>query len=194
MQVANKTSTRIRKNDGMSITKPQPNYYEQASDRLLFRALTSNDIPLWTPFFDRDDYMRFLGQDINEPAAERSKVWIDRQIQRKNEGQYGQLAIIEKASGKFIGLGGIIHRELYDKDELEITYSLLPEFWGNGYARELAKNFMDYAQATNEVKSVISMIHPENEASKKVAFANGLSLSGTAKFMGIPVEVYRFEF
>lgn len=178
----------------MSITKPKTDYYEQASDRLLFRSLTSDDIPLWTPFFDRDDYMHFLGQDINEPAAQRSKVWIDRQMQRQSEGQYGQLAIIEKASGKFIGLGGIIHRELYNKDELEITYSLLPEFWGKGYARELAKNFMDYAQATNEVKSVISMIHPENEASKRVAFANGLVLSGKAKFMGIPVEVYRVGF
>ncbi len=194
MQLANKASTRIRENDGMSITKPTPNYYEQASDRLLFRSLTPDDIPLWIPFFDRDDYMRFLGQDVNEPAAVRSQVWIDRQIQRQAEGQYGQLAIIEKASGKFIGLGGIIHRELYDKDELEITYSLLPEFWGKGYARELAKHFMDYAKATNEVTSVISMIHPENEASKKVAFANGLVLSGTAKFLGIPVEIYRFEF
>lgn len=174
--------------------KPKSNYYEQASDRLLFRSLTSEDIDLWVPFFDRDDYMRFLGQDITQPAAERSKVWIERQIQRKNEGAYGQLAIIEKDSGKFIGVGGIIHRELYGNDELEITYSLLPEFWGKGYARELAKNFIDYAKEETGVKSVISMVHPENEASIKVAHANGLKFDLMAKFMGIPVEVYRLKF
>ncbi len=93
-----------------------------------------------------------------------------------------------------IGLGGIIEPELYDKVEFEITYSLLPSAWGNGYARELAKHFIDYAEANIETKSVISMIHPENDASIKVAFANGLKLDGKAKFMGIPVEVYRLVF
>ena len=194
MQMVRKVSTLIRKNVGMPITSPKSTYYEQASDRLLFRSLTLDDVKLWTPFFDRDDYQRFLGQDITQPGNERANVWIERQIQRKDEGFYGQLAAIEKATGKFIGLGGIIERELYGKHELEITYSLLPSFWGNGYARELAKHFMDYAEATNEVKSIISMVHPENEASIKVALANGLVLSGKAKFMKIPVEVYRFEF
>jgi RimJ/RimL family protein N-acetyltransferase len=178
----------------MFITKPTSDYYEQASDRLLFRSLTSDDIDLWIPFFNKEDYHRFLGQDITEPGAERAKVWIERQIQRKNEGSYGQLAVIEKSSGKFIGVGGIIHRELYGKDELEITYSLLPEFWGKGYARELAKNFMDYVQQNVEKDSVISMVHPENEASIKVALANGLKFDCKAKFMKIPVEVYRYAF
>ena len=184
----------IRKKGGMSITKPATTYYEQASDRLLFRSLTLDDVDAWTPFFDRDDYQHFLGQVISEPGNERSKVWIERQIQRKDEGFYGQLAIIEKTSGKFIGVGGIIQRELYGKVEFEITYSLIPEFWGNGYAREMAKHFMDYAQANIDTRSIISMVHPENEPSIKLALANGLKLAGKAKFMGIPVEVYRYLF
>lgn len=175
----------------MRITKPKTNYYEQASDRLLYRSLTLDDIPRWIPFFDRDDYMRFLGQDIEKSAEERSTMWIERQIQRKNDGVYGQLAVIEKSTGDFIGVGGIILREIDDKEELEITYSLMPSVWGKGYARELAKHFIEYAKATNQVESVISMIHPENEASKRVAFANGLELSGEAEFMGFAVEVYR---
>jgi RimJ/RimL family protein N-acetyltransferase len=184
----------IRKNDGMSITKPNSNYYEQSSDRLLFRSLTLEDIQLWIPFFNKEDYHRFLGQDTSTPGSERAKVWIERQIQRKNEGTYGQLAIIEKSSGKFMGVGGIIHRELYGNDDLEITYSLLPEFWGKGYARELAQHFIDYAKDETEVTSVMSMIHPENEASKNVALANGLTFDRMAKFMSIPVEVYRLKF
>ena len=111
MPLMNKAFMLIRKNDGMRITKPTQQYYEQASDRLLFRSLTLDDIALWIPFFERDDYMRFLGQDIDEPAAERSKIWIERQIQRKNDGHYGQLAVIEKSTGNFIGVGGIIQRD-----------------------------------------------------------------------------------
>lgn len=194
MRMAKKASMLIRKSDGMSITKPKTAYYEQSSDRLLFRSLTLDDIPTWTPFFNQEDYHRFLGQDLSQPGELRARVWIERQIQRQNEGTYGQLAIIEKSSGKFIGVGGIIHRELYGNDDLEITYSLLPKFWGKGYARELAKHFIGYVQAETDAKSVISMIHPENEASKKVARANGLEFDRMAKFMRIPVEVYRLVF
>ena len=195
MRMVNKAFTLIRKSVGMPITKsPESKYYEQASDRLLFRSLTLDDIALWTPFFNKEDYHRFLGQDISLPGAERAKVWIERQIQRKDEGAYGQLAIIEKSTGKFIGVGGIIHRELYGKDEAEITYSLLSSAWGNGYARELAKHFMDYAENNIDIKSVMSMVHPENEASIKVALANGLTHAGKAKFMKIPVEIYRYTF
>lgn len=194
MQMVRKASMLIRKNDGMSITKPRTSYYEQSSDRLLFRSLNLEDIALWMPFFNQQDYHRFLGQDISKPAQERAEVWIQRQIQRKNEGTFGQLAVIEKCSGEFIGVGGIIHRELYGNDDLEITYSLLPEFWGKGYARELAKNFIDYAKQETGSESVMSMIHPENEASKKVAQANGLSFDRMAKFMSIPVEVHRLTF
>jgi ribosomal-protein-alanine N-acetyltransferase len=178
----------------MSITKPKTSYYEQSSDRLLFRSLTLEDLPLWMPFFNQEEYHRYLGQDISKPAEERAKVWIDRQIQRKKDGTFGQLPVIEKSSGQFIGVGGIIHRELYGNDDLEITYSLLPEFWGKGYAQELAKHFIDYAKTETDVQSVMSMIHPENEASKKVAAANGLTFDRMAKFMRIPVEVYRLTF
>jgi len=194
MQMARKTSMQIRKNDGMSITKPKTNYYKQSSNRLLFRSLKLEDIPLWMPFFNQQEYHRFLGQDISKPAKERANIWIQRQIQRKTEGTFGQLAVIEKSSDKFIGVGGIIHRELYGNHDLEITYSLLPEFWGKGYARELAKNFIDYAREETDVRSVMSMIHPENEASKKVAVANGLTFDRMAKFMSIPVEVHRLTF
>lgn len=178
----------------MSIIKPKTTYYKQASDRLLFRSLTVDDIPLWVPFFHRDDYMPFLMQDISLPAEERAQTWIERQIQRENEEQYGQLAVLEKSSGRFIGVGGVIHRELNGKDELEITYSLLPEFWGNGYARELAKLFIEHVRTNSDATSVISLIHPENNASINVAKANGLQLDGKATFMDVPVDVYRCVF
>lgn len=185
---------RIKRSVGVYTTKPTHTYYEQASDRLIFRALTVEDIALWTPFFDRDDYMHFLGQDVNTPGSERSKAWIERQIQRKEENDYGQLAIIEKSSNEFIGVGGIIERDIAGVQEYEITYSLMPSSWGKGYARELAKHFINFAHNAIETKSVISLIHPENQASISVALANGLKLDGEAVFMGIPVEIYRFIF
>ncbi len=86
----------IKKDGGMRITKPTPRYYDQASERLIYRVLVLDDVVSWTPFFNDDDYQRFLGQDLTVPGTERSKVWIERQIQRKAENCFGQLAIIKK--------------------------------------------------------------------------------------------------
>lgn len=175
----------------MHITRPSDDYYAQESERLSFRALTLSDVSAWTPFFDRDDYQRFLGQDITKPGVERAQFWIERQLQRKDENVFGQLAVIEKLSGSFIGIAGIIQRDIEETVEYEVTYSLLPEYWGNGYARELAKHFIDFAKENIATESIISMIHPENVASINVARANGLTLDGETEFMTIPVQIYR---
>jgi ribosomal-protein-alanine N-acetyltransferase len=176
----------------MSITKPPSHYYEQASDRLLFRSITLEDIEPWKEFCNQEDYHRFLGMDISIPSATRAKLWVDKQIERKENQQFGQLAIIEKSSGNLIGLAGIIGRPMNDTHEYEITYSLIPRYWGLGYATELANLFRGFALKNIDTKSVISMIHPDNIASIKVAEKNGMVPDGTTEFMGMDLIIYRF--
>lgn len=180
----------------MANTQPKEDYYNTIeSERIRFRPFNLSDIDDWTPFFDRNDYQRFLAQDTSIPGRQRSESWIKRQIQRKEEErEHGQLAVIEKSSGAFIGVGGIIGRAMDHGYEYEITYSILPKFWGKGYATELAGRFIEYAREHIETNSVISIIHTENEASVKVAEHNGLQRDATTEFMGMSVYIYRLTF
>lgn len=172
-----------------------PKYYHQESERLIFRSLKKEDIPNWVPFFDVDDYQHFVLQDTSIPGEDRAKEWIEFQIERAQRGVYGQLAVIEKSSGKFMGVGGIIERDdVNGKHELEITYSLLPNFHGKGYATELALNFIDFARENQLKSTVISLIHPENIASIRVAEKNGLKLSAKTEFREVEVLIYRLSF
>lgn len=169
-----------------------PSYTNQESQRLVFRSLKEEDIANWIPFFEVDDYQHFVMQDTFIPAEVRAKEWIEFQIERAKKGVYGQLAVIEKSSGKFIGVGGIIEREdVNGNHELEITYSLLPNFHGNGYATELALQFIDFVRKNQLKSSVISMIHPDNNASIRVAEKNGLTKDGTTTFRGVDILIYR---
>ena len=122
----------------MSGRLPKEDYYKQETDRLLIRALNERDIELWEAFFPNNPALRFLGveSDLFKDLSnyERSAKWINKQIERKNNGIHSQLAVIEKSSGKLIGLGGIIYRnEMGVDDEYEITYSLIPAFQGKGF-------------------------------------------------------------
>jgi [ribosomal protein S5]-alanine N-acetyltransferase len=42
------------------------------------------------------------------------------------------------STGQFVGRGGLRHVDLENKDEVEVGYAVLPDFWGRGLATELA--------------------------------------------------------
>jgi len=185
----------IRKSVGVHTIKPDKAYYRQTSNRLLFRSFKNEDIQDWLAFFKDDDaYYRFLGADQSIPKLTRATNWVEKQIERMMEGEFGQLAVIEESSGQLIGLGGIIPREFGNNYEYEITYSLIPQYWRKGYAIELAQHFRDYAKSTMPIQSVISMIHPNNAPSIKVAEKNAMILDGEHFIFGMTVLVYRYTF
>lgn len=175
--------------------KSSANYYNQKeSERLIFRKLTLDDVDLWSKFFENNDREHFLGPVNSELSNfEKSKNWITRQIERYVISEFGQLAIIEKETSQMIGVGGIIPRELEGKLEYEITYSLLPNKWGKGYATELSSHFIDWAFKNQLTTSLISIIHIDNFPSKNVALKNGLKFDFQSIFMTIPVQIFRIN-
>ena len=73
-------------------------------------------------------------------------------------------------------------------------YSLLPAYWGKGFAIEAARKARDTAFMKHYASTIISIIHIENEPSKKVARNNGMQLSGSTLFRGkYPVDIFRID-
>lgn len=170
------------------------NYFSQETERLAFRKLTENDIPGWSRFFVNNDRTHFVGaaQFAHLNEMEKATNWIQSQLDRYAAGNFGQLAVIEKESGKFIGVSGLIERELEEgKKDYEVTYSLLPECWSKGYATEAAMHFKKYAFNHLGCRSAISIIHVDNQPSENVALKNGMQKTVAMEFMGMPVNVYR---
>ena len=175
---------------------PSPEYYNQETDRLVFRQFEEKDIILWEPFFNDNPSLKYLGASMIEEISpnEKSTNWISRQINRQQNKEYGQLAVIDKKTGELIGVGGVIYRDLEAGDEYEITYSLLPKAWGKGLGTELATHFKNYLKDNTELDSVISIIHVENEASINVAKKNGMVLESEFEFLEMPVALFRTTF
>jgi len=115
------------------------NYYQQSSERLIFRKLTEADIPNWLPFFTDNDHLPFLGMDLSKDHQSLAETWIRKQFDRYQKDGLGHLAVIEKSSGAFIGMGGLLVRELMGRQEYEIAYSLKPKFWRKAYGTEIAQ-------------------------------------------------------
>ena len=169
------------------------NYFDQESKRLRFRKLSENDISGWIEFFEDNDRLHFLATDSTKTKDFLAKDWITRQLQRYKENGLGLLAVELKENGKFIGMGGIIPRELHGKNEYEIAYSLKPKFWKMGYGTEVAKQIKSFGFKNIETNRFISIIHIENSDSIHVAKKNGMHVLFRTEFMEMPVDVYGIE-
>jgi RimJ/RimL family protein N-acetyltransferase len=166
------------------------NYFEQKTERLYFRKLTVEDIPKWRPFFDNNESLPYLGIDLSKSFDVIAREWIEIQFPRYEETGIGHLAIIEKATNTFIGVGGLLPRELRNQPEYEIAYSLLPQYRGKGYATEIAKQLRLFGEENIQSKRFISIIHIDNKPSARVAVRNGMHIAEKTEFAGMPVEIY----
>ena len=95
-----------------------------------------------------------------------------------------------KPKNEFVGIAGLLHQEIDGKVETEIAFRIRPEHWNNGYPTEAAKACKDYGGTVLPKKGFISLIHPQNNASKRVAQKLGAERSRSVRFMGHEHEVY----
>jgi len=104
---------------------------------------------------------------------------------------YGHWAVEEKESGKFVGRIGFLNPEGWPG--FEVGWTLAREFWGKGYATEGARRALDYAFHDLDKDHVISLIHPENKNSIKVAERLGETLEGQTELLGHDVLIYGID-
>jgi [ribosomal protein S5]-alanine N-acetyltransferase len=162
----------------------------QETERLWFRPLENEDATIWLEFLKDDNSVKFLGMDLDQSPEERCKEWFMRVEDRYKNNLGGLNALIDKQTGDFIGQCGLLIQQVDGKQELEIGYSLMPQYRNRGFASEAAKKCRDFAFKNNFSDHLISIIHEENTRSKKVARRNGMTLIKRSLFMNLPVEIF----
>jgi len=167
------------------------NYFNQETKRLLLRKLTHDDIPTWTEFFINNDRLKFLGIDVTKEPKTLATEWIQSQLKRYENQGLGFLALIENDTNEFIGLAGIVPREINEKTEYEIAYSIKKEFWGNGYATEVATHLKKFGLENKIATRFVSIIDKENKDSINVAQKNNMTvLFDIENYLGMNVSVF----
>src|SRR5688572_2485850 len=106
--------------------------------------LTPKHIPLWAEFFKDPEAVVFHRTHLKEDHEESARIWIERQIERYEDGMYGLQALYDKETHEFIGMCGLINQEVDGREQLEVGYHVLSKYWGKGYAPEAARMFIDY--------------------------------------------------
>jgi [ribosomal protein S5]-alanine N-acetyltransferase len=169
-------------------------YHDQLeTDRLTTRFLTQEDILPWSAFFADEEAIKFFPDLQGDSGLDKSKHWIERQFSRYRENTYGLQALIRKETREFVGQCGLLIQEVDGLKETEVSYHILKKYWGNGYAPEAARLFINYAFSEKLTDSVISIIDTGNRKSQRVAEKNGLTVDKVTRHKELEVFIYRIS-
>ncbi len=147
----------------------------QETERLKFRLLEQNDFDEWTKLFEEKNVADFLKLDPTLSSTQLCQAWFDKAFHRYENALGGMNVLMDKITGRFIGQCGLLVQTIEGEERLEVGYSILPEFWNQGYAYEAASKCKNYAFKHDFADSLTSVVHINNIGSEKVARKNGMT-------------------
>jgi RimJ/RimL family protein N-acetyltransferase len=157
------------------------------TERLILRGFRESDLDAYAEMSASEEVMRYIGTGkvLSRGESWRSMAAI---IGHWYLRGYGLWAVEEQQSGEMIGRVGCWKPEGWIG--LEVGWSLRRAFWGRGFATEAGLVSIDYAFTKLQQSHVISLIHPDNKASRRVAEKLGEKLEAETEVLGNKALVY----
>lgn len=137
------------------------------TDRLRLSLLEHSDAGFILELFNSDDFIHYIG-DRNIRTIDDAKAYIDETLNTwYRPYQVGMFKVSTQKRNeqtvKNVGVCGLLKRNFLEAYDL--GYALLPEFYGNGYAREASKAVIEYAENVLDQKQVWAFSDPANRKS-----------------------------
>lgn len=161
----------------------------EETDRLLFRKIAATDYTTWLPFHQNSKSSKYWKGLPKNPKVACTQQF-ETIFKRYEDGTGGMNALINKKTGTLVGLCGLLVQVVDEQKELEIGYSILPEYWGLGYATEAAKKCKQVVFEKQWAAELICIIQIHNLPSRKVALQLEMTLRNTTTYKNNPVHIF----
>ena len=114
--------------------------FGEESKRLKFRKLVAEDFEAWKPLFYEKEPAEYLGLDTSMSPEKLCEAWFNKSNWRYDNSLGGMNVIVDKATDELIGQSGLLIQEMEGKKWLEGGYSILANFWKQGFESEASAN------------------------------------------------------
>lgn len=183
---------------------PETDHIE--TDRLLLRRMDESDLDFMIAVHADPEVARYLGSGKPRTPAE-TEQWLADVHEVYAIANLGPLIVTRKADGKRLGRSGLsdgalelnpppgqLRRMWFYRKHVpqgvafehmpELGYTFARENWGQGYASEAARAVSEYARTRLAYPAIMSVIHPDNIASRSVALKFGVRYADDVDMAG----------
>ncbi len=162
-----------------------------ATERLTLRPFREADLDAYAAMCTDAEVMRFL--NATGAILSRADAWrqMSMYLGHWELRGYGTWAVEERGSGDFVGRVGLHFPEGWP--DRELGWTIARKVWGRGYASEAARGAIAHAFGVLGWSHLVSLIHPDNHRSARVAERLGYYGHGTAEILGMQLTMYRLD-
>lgn len=158
--------------------------------RLIGRRIGPDDFQLLCELLQNPRVAATLGgvrsdDEVREFLAKNLEQWL--------RHGYGRWMWHSKADGRFVGRGGLLNIELDSHQEVEVGYALVPAFWRQGLATEIARASIEVAFNKLEISNLACFTEPTNLASRRVMEKAGFDYERDFLWQNLPHLLYRLR-
>lgn len=160
------------------------------TERLNLRQFCTADLEAYAAMLADPEVVAYIGsgETLSQAQAWKNMAMV---LGHWSLRGYGLWAVEEKATQTLIGRVGLYYPEGWPG--LEVGWMLARSYWGYGYALESAKAAVNVAFNQLQCPKLISLIHPENVRSQRVAQRLGSQRTTPLTLNGMPIWQYELS-
>ena len=160
---------------------------ELQTERTILRPFTLDDAIQAFSWLGDQEVMKYTlhGPDI---TLELTLSRIAGYIEHQQQYGFAKWIIIDRNTLKPIGDSGPLY--FPECQTFELGYRLLPGFWNQGIATEVATAWIRYCFQVLDLKNLMAFVHTKNLASIRVLEKSGFQFSHQECLMGMESRVF----
>lgn len=148
--------------------------------RLVLRPLTTDDADFMLELMNEPAFIRNVADRGIRQRADAVAYIEEKILPSYANFNFGFYGVDLKESSAPIGICGLVKRETLE--DVDVGFSILERYWGNGYAFEAAAAMMEYGRTVLGINRIVGITAPHNRASIRLLEKLGLKFQREIDF------------
>jgi [ribosomal protein S5]-alanine N-acetyltransferase len=144
------------------------------TERLLLQEFSLKDHPFIIELLNSEGWLKYIGDRKVKTPAQAKQYLVNGPILSYKTNGFGLYKVILKDSNATIGMCGLIRRK--NLENIDIGFALLPDYYGNGFAEEIASATLEYGFQSLSIENIVAITLPNNYSSIKLLGKLGMTL------------------
>lgn len=161
------------------------------TERLVIRQFSLRDTEFILRLLNDESFIRHIADKNVRSQEDAVNYLANGPISSYETYGFGFYLVLLKGKNVPIGMCGLIKRGELDLPDL--GYAFLPQFCGQGYAREAAEVVLQKEMSSHALDTVLAITFPGNQRSISLLEKIGFRFKGTMALYGLHNNLYEYQ-